>query len=71
MRSYLVLIMIGTTLLVVSPGLALILWIADMGNVAYPELSNPIAILIAGAIALVSLTAASYLSLKEWKKRRP
>ncbi len=59
--------MLGAALLVASPALAIYTWLPyNKPNGGSPELPDPIAILIVGVIALISLTATFYLAFEEW-----
>jgi len=73
MRIDRVLIVLGATLLVVSPALAVIAWLPkQQESGAPPEGPESVAIIIAGALVLISFAAISYLALEERKvvKRR-
>ena len=64
--------MLGVALLVVAVVIVVRPWFANVFAIVptEAEVTESIARLIAGAIALVSLTAASYLTLKEWSKAK-
>jgi hypothetical protein len=71
MRTERVLIVLGATLLVVSPALAVITWLPkQQESGASPEGPESIAVIIAGALVLVCFAAVSYLALEEWKEAK-
>jgi hypothetical protein len=73
MRMDRVLIVLGATLLVVSPALAVITWLPkQQESGAPPEGPESVAIIIASALVLVSFAAVAYVALEERKevKRR-
>lgn len=65
-----ILISLGATILVVAVVLVGRSWFANVLDTVPTEVTEPIAMLIAGAIALVSLTAAILLTLEEWRKAK-
>ena len=65
-----ILIVLGAALLVLTIVLAGRSWLAKVLGTVPTEVTEPVAMLIAGAIALVSLTATSYLTLEEWRKAK-
>jgi len=67
-----ILIVLGTAILVVALALVGRSWFANVLGIVptEEEVTEPIAMLIAGVIALVSLTAASYLAFQEWKEAK-
>ncbi len=68
MRIDLVLIMLGATLLVVLSVITVRPWLANVASTVPSEVPEPIAMLIAGTIAFISLAVAFYLALQEWKE---
>lgn len=70
MRIDRILIVLGATLLVLAVVLVGRSWFANVLDTVPSEVTEPVAILIAGVIALVSLTAAAYLTLEEWKEAK-
>ena len=67
-----ILIVLGAALLIVAITLAGKSWFATLLDTVptEAEVTEPIAMLIAGVIALVSLTAASYLAFEEWREAK-
>ena len=69
MRIDRVLILLGATVLIVAVAFTAYRWFPATEE-GPPEVPEPIAMLIAGAIALISLVAASYLAIQELKEVR-
>ncbi len=78
-----ILIVLGATLLVLVVVLVGRSWftkvldimpmdtvVTELTGATGTEVTEPIAMLIAGVIALVSLTAVAYLTLEEWKEAK-
>ena len=70
MRIDRILILLGGTLLVIAGVFVGRSWFAKALDIVPTELPEPIAMLTAGAIAFVSLTAACYLTLEEWRRAK-
>ncbi len=68
-----ILIALGALLLVIAfvyVGSSWLSWLTNVPDIVPTEAPEWIAKLIAGVIALVSLTVASYLALQEWRKAK-
>ena len=67
-----ILIVLGVVLLTIAIALVGKSWFATLLDTVptEAEVTEPIAMIIAGVIALVSLIAACYLALEEWKEAK-